>query len=96
MLTRFESLQQNVLNQRASSEFKNEVLTMSKIEHLNLVRLYGYLEHGDEKIIVEEYISGGTLREHLDGKLATSFIPEACDQACIEEMKSVLRKLVRV
>ncbi|KAI4306654.1 hypothetical protein L6164_029913 [Bauhinia variegata] len=49
------------------SEFKNEVLTLSKIEHLNLVRLYGYLEHEDEKMIVVEYVANGTLREHLDG-----------------------------
>lgn len=49
-------------------EFKNEIYTLSKIEHLNLVRLYGYLEHGNEKIIVVEYVGNGTLREHLDGK----------------------------
>lgn len=49
-------------------EFKNEILTLSTIEHLNLVRLYGYLEHGDERIIVVEYVANGTLREHLDGK----------------------------
>ncbi|XP_052186277.1 calmodulin-binding receptor-like cytoplasmic kinase 1 isoform X3 [Diospyros lotus] len=49
------------------AEFKNEVLTLSKIEHLNLVRLLGYMEHGDERIIVVEYVSNGTLREHLDG-----------------------------
>ncbi|XP_061368919.1 LOW QUALITY PROTEIN: calmodulin-binding receptor-like cytoplasmic kinase 1 [Gastrolobium bilobum] len=48
-------------------EFKNEIYTLSKIDHLNLVRLYGYLEHGDEKIIVVEYVGNGTLREHLDG-----------------------------
>lgn len=50
-------------------EFKNEILTLSMIEHLNLVRLYGYLEHGDERIILVEYVGNGTLREHLDGKL---------------------------
>ncbi|CAL8999049.1 unnamed protein product [Prunus brigantina] len=50
-------------------EFKNEILTLSMIEHLNLVRLYGYLEHGDERIIVVEYVGNGTLREHLDGTL---------------------------
>ncbi|XP_019449894.1 PREDICTED: calmodulin-binding receptor-like cytoplasmic kinase 1 [Lupinus angustifolius] len=49
------------------SEFKNEIYTLSKVEHLNLVRLYGYLEHGEEKIIVVEYVNNGTLREHLDG-----------------------------
>ncbi|KAI7729692.1 hypothetical protein M8C21_000980, partial [Ambrosia artemisiifolia] len=49
-------------------EFKNEILTLSKIEHLNLVRYYGYIEHGDERIILVEYVSNGNLREHLDGK----------------------------
>ncbi|KAL5748012.1 hypothetical protein ACOSQ2_025309 [Xanthoceras sorbifolium] len=49
-------------------EFKNELLTLSKIEHLNLVRLLGYVENRDERIIVMEYVGNGTLREHLDGK----------------------------
>ncbi|XP_030505661.2 calmodulin-binding receptor-like cytoplasmic kinase 2 [Cannabis sativa] len=51
-----------------SAEFSNEILTLSTIEHMNLVRLYGYLEHEDERIIVVEYVGNGTLREHLDGK----------------------------
>lgn len=38
------------------------------MEHLNLVKWHGYLEHGDDKIIVIEYVNNGTLREHLDGK----------------------------
>ncbi|KAI4385978.1 hypothetical protein MLD38_003959 [Melastoma candidum] len=59
----------NIYGQPASAEFRNEVLTLSKIEHLNLVRLYGYLENGDERIIVEEYIGNGSLRDHLDGKI---------------------------
>ncbi|XP_071715569.1 calmodulin-binding receptor-like cytoplasmic kinase 2 [Rutidosis leptorrhynchoides] len=49
-------------------EFKNEIRTLSKIEHLNLVRFYGFVEHGDEHIILVEYVANGTLREHLDGK----------------------------
>ncbi|KAG4137993.1 hypothetical protein ERO13_D07G106700v2 [Gossypium hirsutum] len=47
-------------------QFKNEILTLLKIEHLNLVRLFGYLEHKDEQIIVVEYVGNGNLREHLD------------------------------
>ncbi|KAL8525729.1 hypothetical protein ACS0TY_015102 [Phlomoides rotata] len=54
-------------DQRLSAEFKNEILALSKIEHLNLVRFYGFLEHGGERLIVTEYVSNGTLREHLDG-----------------------------
>lgn len=53
---------------RSFAEFKNEILTLSTIEHLNLVRLFGYLEHGDERLLVVEYVGNGTLREHLDGK----------------------------
>ncbi|KAL3829102.1 hypothetical protein ACJIZ3_017904 [Penstemon smallii] len=54
-------------DQRLSAEFKNEILALSKIEHLSLVRFYGYIEHGNELLIVGEYVSNGTLREHLDG-----------------------------
>lgn len=52
---------------RDKVDFRNEILALSMIEHLNLVRLYGYLEQGDEQIILVEYVSNGTLREHLDG-----------------------------
>jgi serine/threonine protein kinase len=52
-------------------EFKNEIYTLSKIEHLNLVRLYEYLEHGNQKLIVVEYVANGNLREHLDGKFCS-------------------------
>lgn len=61
-------LWQNMYDKRLSQEFKNEILTLSRIEHLNLVKLLGYLEHKDERIIIIEYIGNGTLREHLDGK----------------------------
>ncbi|KAK6927059.1 Protein kinase domain [Dillenia turbinata] len=54
-------------HKRTSAEFKNEILTLSKIEHLNLVRLYGYLDKDNEQIIVVEYVGNGTLRDHLDG-----------------------------
>jgi len=40
---------------------------LSQVEHLNLVRLIGYLEERDERILVTEYVQNGTLRQHLDG-----------------------------
>ncbi|XP_015067318.1 calmodulin-binding receptor-like cytoplasmic kinase 1 isoform X3 [Solanum pennellii] len=58
---------------RVLAEFKNEVQALSKIEHLNLVRFYGFLELRDERIIITEYVSNGTLREHLDGKNGNEF-----------------------
>lgn len=52
-----------------SGEFQSEIKIMACVEHQNLVRFYGYLECGDERIIVVEYVPNGTLREHLDGKV---------------------------
>ncbi|CAL5196052.1 unnamed protein product [Lathyrus oleraceus] len=56
----------SVHEKHLGSEFQSEVQTLSRVEHLNLVKFYGYLELGDEKIVVVEYVPNGTLREHLD------------------------------
>ncbi|KAJ7538535.1 hypothetical protein O6H91_11G053100 [Diphasiastrum complanatum] len=47
---------------------QNEVTMLSKIDHLNLVKLLGYLEDDQEHILIVEYVSNGNLREHLDGR----------------------------
>ncbi|KAI5675051.1 hypothetical protein M9H77_06001 [Catharanthus roseus] len=62
-----ESFWQDKYDKRLSTEFKNEIRALSKIEHQNLVRFHGYIEHGDERLIIVEYVPNGTLREHLDG-----------------------------
>lgn len=49
-------------------EFSNEVDLLAKIDHRNLVRLLGFTDKGNERIIITEYVPNGTLREHLDGK----------------------------
>ncbi|KAL0723296.1 hypothetical protein Bca4012_037895 [Brassica carinata] len=48
-------------------EFKSEVDLLSKIGHRNLVKLLGYVDKGDERLIITEYVRNGTLRDHLDG-----------------------------
>ncbi|CAN8258067.1 unnamed protein product [Cochlearia groenlandica] len=47
-------------------EFKSEVDLLSKIGHRNLVKLLGYVDRGDERLIITEYVRNGTLRDHLD------------------------------
>ncbi|CAI9769645.1 unnamed protein product [Fraxinus pennsylvanica] len=47
-------------------EFRSEIQTLALVEHLNIVKFYGYLEHEDERILVVEHVPNGTLREHLD------------------------------
>ncbi|MCL7021464.1 hypothetical protein MKW94_013590, partial [Papaver nudicaule] len=48
------------------AEFSSEVELLSKIEHRSLVRLLGYVDKGNERIIITEFAPNGTLREHLD------------------------------
>ncbi|KAA8522972.1 hypothetical protein F0562_009395 [Nyssa sinensis] len=49
------------------TEFSNEVELLAKIDHRNLVKLLGYIDKGNERLIITEYVPNGTLREHLDG-----------------------------
>ncbi|KAG6739964.1 hypothetical protein POTOM_057590 [Populus tomentosa] len=48
------------------TEFSSEVELLAKIDHRNLVKLLGYVDKGDERLIITEYVPNGTLREHLD------------------------------
>ncbi|KAF0893072.1 hypothetical protein E2562_021330 [Oryza meyeriana var. granulata] len=50
------------------AEFSNEIALLKKIEHRNLVQLLGYIDKRNERIVITEYVSNGTLREHLDGQ----------------------------
>ncbi|XP_074290148.1 calmodulin-binding receptor-like cytoplasmic kinase 2 [Silene latifolia] len=63
----------NLFDKRTIQEFRSEILAFSKIEHLNLVKFYGYLEHPAEKIIVVEYVGNGTLFEQLHGNQGYAF-----------------------
>ncbi|XVF80103.1 hypothetical protein PTKIN_Ptkin15bG0043500 [Pterospermum kingtungense] len=57
----------SVYDKHLGVEFQSEIRTLAQVEHLNLVKFYGFLEHGDERIVVVEHVPNGTLRAHLDG-----------------------------
>ncbi|KAJ9550705.1 hypothetical protein OSB04_014750 [Centaurea solstitialis] len=50
---------------QGAAEFWAEVEMLSGLRHCNLVSLIGYCNYEKEKIIVYEYMSNGTLADHL-------------------------------
>ncbi|KAL3649361.1 putative serine/threonine-protein kinase pbl7 [Castilleja foliolosa] len=48
-------------------EFVVEVVTLSNANHPNLVKLIGYCDEGDQRLLVYEYMPLGSLEDHLHG-----------------------------
>ncbi|KAF7811147.1 putative serine/threonine-protein kinase PBL23 [Senna tora] len=57
---------------QGTREFLSEVLMLSLFKHPNLVKLTGYCVEDDQRILVYEYLSNGSLENHLLGQLHIS------------------------
>ncbi|KAJ9563501.1 hypothetical protein OSB04_008661 [Centaurea solstitialis] len=65
-LVAIKRARKSMYDNNLEGEFQSEIQVLSTVEHLNLLKCYGYLEQGDERVIVVEFVPNGTLREHLE------------------------------
>ncbi|XP_007017104.2 PREDICTED: probable LRR receptor-like serine/threonine-protein kinase At1g06840 [Theobroma cacao] len=53
---------------QGEKEFLTEIQLLSRLHHRNLVSLIGYCDEEGEQMLVYEFMSNGTLRDHLSAK----------------------------
>ncbi|CAI9776602.1 unnamed protein product [Fraxinus pennsylvanica] len=59
---RMESI---ILSDKGINEFKAEIEVLTKVRHRNLVALHRFYDNGNERLLVYEHMSQGSLGQHL-------------------------------
>ncbi|KAM5582520.1 hypothetical protein ABKV19_002775 [Rosa sericea] len=64
---KLNSVMQDSVIQEGEREFKTELKIIGQTHHKNLVHLVGYCDEGQERLLVYEFLSNGTLASFLFG-----------------------------
>ncbi|XWS65845.1 hypothetical protein CRYUN_Cryun05aG0148700 [Craigia yunnanensis] len=67
-IKRGETGQKTKKFQEKETAFESELAFLSRLHHKHLVRLVGYCEERDERLLVYEYMKNGALYDHLHDK----------------------------
>ncbi|KAD2805186.1 hypothetical protein R6Q59_029524 [Mikania micrantha] len=70
-IKRGEISDKNKKLQEKESAFDSELAFLSRLNHKHLVRLVGYCQERDERLLVYDYMKNGALFDHLHDKLNT-------------------------
>lgn len=62
----------NNANQGGEAEFLAEVSTIGKLNHMNLIEMWGYCVEGKHRLLVYEYMEHGSLEKNLSSKALDS------------------------
>ncbi|KAH0897564.1 hypothetical protein HID58_047132 [Brassica napus] len=57
-------------SRQGKNEFVNEAKLLAKVQHRNVVNLWGYCTHGDDKLLVYEYVANESLDKVLFSKFS--------------------------
>ncbi|CAN6556018.1 unnamed protein product [Malus baccata var. baccata] len=63
----------NYVMQDVEKEFKTELKVIGQTHHKNLVRLFGYCDEGQERLLVYEFLRNGTLASFLFSDIKPSW-----------------------
>lgn len=55
-------------SRQGKKEFENEAKLLAKVQHRNVVNLLGYCAHGEDKLLVYEYVSNESLDKLIFSK----------------------------
>ncbi|XP_024968792.1 probable receptor-like protein kinase At5g20050 [Cynara cardunculus var. scolymus] len=58
--------------ERGEKEFRSEIAAIASVQHVNLVRLFGYCIHNSSRFLVYEFIPNGSLANWIFSRPATA------------------------